>query len=345
MKMKKFLQSICCVALLASCEQGGNDVNMRVGAEIAFNAESVTRSEITQEDIDGGKATVKVYATKDGSVFYDNKEIKRESTGKWYVNVNQKDTWVEGSKYSFYGYAYNTTDGLTVDDSGKQITVNQPTTYDELKMVDYLLSYKFDVADGEMQPIVQLQLEHAMALVEVYVVRGNLFDAKLTNLTFENIHSSASLKCTTHARANEEKSNVWEVSFPTTSNGNTKYTIQSEAGIEIGDTREGTAAKMKIMCIPQQLTANTKLTVEYVVNEKMTTDGADRWVPHTETFKLFEYDPVSYEPGHRIVYTATIDSGVNLQGVIAKWNDVDYIEGTILPEIPTGDENSSDEQN
>ena len=124
------------------------DVIRLFDAEIAFNAESVTRSEITQEDIDGSKATVKVYATKDGSVFYDSKEIKRQSTGKWYVNVNQKDTWVDGSDYSFYGYAYNTTDGLTVDDSGKQITVNQPTTYDELKMVDYLLSYKFDVADG-----------------------------------------------------------------------------------------------------------------------------------------------------------------------------------------------------
>ena len=42
---------------------------------------------------------------------------------------------------------------------------------------------------------------------------------------------------------------------------------------------------------------------------------------------------MNYQSGHRIVYTATIDSGVNLQGAIAEWNDVDYIEGTILPEI------------
>lgn len=38
------------------------DVIRLFDAEIAFNAESVTRSEITQEDIDGSKATVKVYA-------------------------------------------------------------------------------------------------------------------------------------------------------------------------------------------------------------------------------------------------------------------------------------------
>ena len=87
------------------------------------------------------------------------------------------------------------------------------------------------------------------------------------------------------------------------------------------------------MCIPQQLTSNTRLTITYRVNEKITTDSADNWVRHTESFQLYKYDPISYKPGHRIVYTATIDSGVNLQGVIAEWKDVDYIEGTILPEI------------
>ena len=90
---------------------------------------------------------------------------------------------------------------------------------------------------------------------------------------------------------------------------------------------------MKIMCIPQQLTPNTKLTVVYTVNEKISTESADNWVQHTETFQLFNYSPINYQSGHRIVYTATIDSGVNLQGTIAKWKDVDYIEGTILPEI------------
>lgn len=330
MKMKRFLQLIWCVALLAACEQGGDNHNTESLSEIAFSTKNVVRSVITQEDIDSAGATVKVYATRNGNPLYNNVEIEREDTGKWYPKTG-KDSWSSGDGYSFYGYAYNTTEGLTINENGTSIVVNQPTSYDEAKMVDYLLSYKFDVADGRMQPIVQLQLEHAMALVEVYVVRGNLFDAKLESLTLENIYSSGSLKCTTHAKANEDKTNIWEISL--SGNGTTKYTVKSDSGIEIGDTHETTEATMKIMCIPQQLTPNTKLTVVYTVNEKISTESADNWVQHTETFQLFNYSPINYQSGHRIVYTATIDSGVNLQGTIAKWKDVDYIEGTILPEI------------
>ena len=330
MKMKKFLLLIWCVALFAACEQGGNSVDIESRSTIAFNTKSVVRSAIAQSDIDGGGATVKVYATRSGSVLYNNTQITRENTGKWYPTTG-KTTWTSGSNYSFYGYAYNATEGLTISDNGLSINVTQPTSYDEAKMVDYLLSYKFQVADGAMMPIVPLQLEHAMAMVEIYVVCGNLFDAQLTKLSFENIYSKGSLKCTTHSIVNEDTPNVWEITL--TGNGTTKYTLQPNPAIEIGDTREDTAAKMKILCIPQQLTSNTKLTVEYKVNEKITADSADNWVTHTETFQLFKYNPMNYQSGHRIIYTATIDSGVNLQGAIAAWNDVDYIEGTILPEI------------
>ena len=328
--MKKFLLLMWCVALFAACEQGGNNVDIELNSAIAFNTERVVRSAISQDDIDNDRTTVKVYATRNGSELYNNVEIERENTGKWYPTTG-KTTWVSNNSYSFYGYAYNATEGLDINDNGTSIKVTQPTSYNEAKMVDYLLSYKFQVADGAMMPIVQLQLEHAMAMVEIYVVCGNLFDAKLKRLSFENIYSSGSLKCTTHAIVNEGVPNVWEITL--TGNGTTKYTLEPNPAIEIGDTREDTAAKMKILCIPQQLTANTKLTIDYKVNEKLTSDSADNWVSHTETFQLFKYNPMNYQSGHRIIYTATIDSGVNLQGAIAEWNDVDYIEGTILPEI------------
>lgn len=331
--MKRFLQLICCVLLFVACENEGDNLNTGLGSEIAFDAENVEsgRSVITQDDIDNDRTTIKVYAKQNGSkVLYDNVEIEREATGKWYP-TSGKTEWQSGQSYSFYGYAYNTTSGLTISENGAQIVVNQPTTYDESKMVDYLLSYRFMVADGAMKPIVQLQLEHAMALVEVYVVRGNLFDARLKRLRFENIYSSGSLKCTTHAVANEGMTNVWEIVL--SGNGNTTYELNPSNPVVIGDTRDNTEAKMRILCIPQQLTANAKLTVVYEVNEKVTTDSEDNWVEHSESFQLFKYAPVDYQSGHRILYTATIDSGVNLQAAIAEWKDVDYIEGTILPEI------------
>jgi hypothetical protein len=187
------------------------------------------------------------------------------------------------------------------------------------------------VADGAMKPIVQLSLEHAVSLVEIYVVRGNMFEARLTKITFENVYTQGSMKCTAQAVANSGNKNVWEVS-PSGSN-EVVYTYAPSTPVVIGDERENTMARMAIMCIPQQLTANTKLTIEYEVNEKVTPESADNYVLHTETFQLYNYQPINYKSGHRIVYTATVDSGVNLVGTIAEWKDEDYIEGTVLPEI------------
>ena len=158
-----------------------------------------------------------------------------------------------------------------------------------------------------------------------------MFDARLTKITFENIYSSASMKCAAQALANSGEKNVWEVTL--SGSNNTSYTFAPTATTVIGDTRENTEAKMTLMCVPQQLTANTKLVIEYEINEKVNPESPDNFVAHREEFLLYNYKPYNYESGHRIVYTATIDSGVNLEGVVSEWKDVDYIEGTVLPEI------------
>ena len=318
--------------LLVGCSR--ND-GMMVGStkEILFAAKHISRGALNQTDIDNGVGTVLVCGVQNNSTkIFNNVAISREAaTGKWFSST--KRNWVEGSNYSFHGYAYNTLNGLTIDSSkdGLEFSVQQPTTYNEEAMIDYLLSYSFKVADGAMKPIVQLYLEHAMSLVEIYVVRGNMFDARLTKMTFENIYTQGSMKCTAQAVANSGNKNVWEVS-PSGSN-DVDYTYEPTTPVVIGDERDNTEARMAIMCLPQQLTANTKLTIEYEVNEKVITDGPDNFVLHKEEFQLYNYQPVNYQSGHRIVYTATVDSGVNLEGVVSEWQDVDYIEGTVLPEI------------
>ena len=318
--------------LLVGCSR--ND-DMMVGStkEIVFAAKHISRGALNQTDIDNGVGTVLVCGVQNNSTkIFNNVAISREAaTGKWFSST--KRNWVEGSNYSFHGYAYNTLNGLTIDSSkdGLEFSVQQPTTYNEEAMIDYLLSYSFKVADGAMKPIVQLYLEHAMSLVEIYVVRGNMFDARLTKMTFENIYTQGSMKCTAQAVANSGNKNVWEVS-PSGSN-DVVYTYEPTTPVVIGDERDNTEARMAIMCLPQQLTANTKLTIEYEVNEKVITDGPDNFVLHKEEFQLYNYQPVNYQSGHRIVYTATVDSGVNLEGVVSEWQDVDYIEGTVLPEI------------
>ena len=115
--------------------------------------------------------------------------------------------------------------------------------------------------------------------------------------------------------------------------------------ITIGTSREDTNAKMSILCLPQQLTASTELEIRYQVNEKYSSSSPDRWVDHTETFQLYNYNPMNYQPGHRVIYTVTVDSGVNLEGTVTAWKDVDYIEGTVLPSIPSGDDNNDNNEN
>ena len=317
------------ILLFAGCTE--SDVMLIASSEIAFNAEHIQRGAMTQEDIDNSR--VYVYGVQNNTNrIYNNAPITRDAaTGKWFPST--KRNWTEGSSYSFYGYAYNTSNGLTLvsGKDGLEIEVQQPSTYNEEAMIDYLLSYTYKVADGAMKPVVQLHLEHAMSLVEIYVVRGNMFDARLTKMAFENIYSAASMKCTAQAIVNSGEKNKWQTT-PSGSN-NTVYAFEPTSITTIGDERENTEAVMKIMCVPQQITANTKLTIEYEINEKVTAESADNWVLHKEEFYLFNYNPVNYQPGHRIIYTATIDSGVNLVGVVKDWIDVDYIEGTVLPEI------------
>lgn len=330
--MKRALYILCAVVLLASCSKDG-DISVGPAAEITFNTRQVTRGVLDQSDIDSGVGKVFVCGVQNNATkIFNNVAITRDAaTGKWFSAT--KRNWVEGSNYSFYAYAYNTLNGLTITSGkdGLEFAVQQPTTYDEEAMIDYLLSYSFKVADGAMKPIVQLYLEHAMSLVEVYVVRGNMFDARLTKMTFENIYTQGSMKCTAQAVAHSGSKNVWEVS--PSGSADVVYTYEPATPVVIGDERENTEARMAIMCLPQQITANTKLTVEYEVNEKVTPESPDNFVLHKEEFQLYNYQPVYYRSGHRIIYTATVDSGVNLEGVVAEWQDVDYIEGTVLPEI------------
>jgi hypothetical protein len=332
-EMKRAIYIALTAILLAGCGEWNGDMPIGKSDEIVFNAKHVMRGALNQTDIDNGTGKVYVCGVQNNSSkIFNNVAITRDATtGKWFSST--KRNWVEGSSYSFHAYAYSTLNGLTIDSSkdGLEISVQQPTSYNESAMIDYLLSYSFKVADGAMKPIVQLYLEHAMSLVEIYVVRGNMFDARLTKMTFENIYTQGSMKCTAQAVANSGNKNVWEIS-PSGSN-DVVYTYEPATPVVIGDERETTEAKMAIMCLPQQLTANSKLTIEYEVNEKVTPESPDNFVLHRETFQLYNYQPMNYKSGHRIVYTATVDSGVNLVGSVAEWKDVDYIEGTVLPEI------------
>ena len=335
--MKKFLYILFAVALFG-CEQYEH---IGYGGEIEFSAGIVSRGVVSQSNItDTNNCLVQLFATNNNTAItnLNDKALTRDNTtGKWFTTNNNRPQWSTGS-YAFHAYARSpkTGNGLTISNNGLNITVSQPSTYDASEMIDYLLSYSFKTSRTDAnspKPLVQLKLEHAMAAVDIYVIKGNNFGARLTSITYRNIYTQGSMKCTAQATANSGERNVWEVQPSGNNNASYTFTPASNANT-IATSRDETQAKMSILCLPQQLTASTELVINYQINEKNSGDTNDNWVSHSESFKLYNYNPMNYQPGHRVIYTVTVDSGVNLEGTITAWKDVDYIEGTILPVIP-----------
>ena len=132
--MRAFHILLIAALLMGGCQS--YEIEVAPSNEIAFDAQQITRGAMTQEDIN--RSSVYIYGVQNNTTkIYNNAAITRDAaTGKWFPS--SKRSWVEGSSYSFYGYAYNTTNGLTLvsGKDGLEIEVRQPTTYNEAAMID-----------------------------------------------------------------------------------------------------------------------------------------------------------------------------------------------------------------
>ncbi len=315
------------------------DVSTRVGAD--------------QEGVDGGTVPVFVTGRKDNQNFYPistsatgERIVENDATAKWLPqNANNVRQWEAASNYVFNGYAYHPSSatssggGLTISSKGLQIVVQQPTSYQPEKMVDYLYSRTFTTS-GAARPLVQLDLEHAMSLVEIRIVKHESIEsAYLKSLTIDNLFTQATMNCTPTPYG-DANPNSWKIALSGTND--TDYSI--EGGDPTDDTPatphlpmvnrgEDGQVMMNILAVPQQLSAANTIRVSYWVNERYSATSPDNYVLHEATFVLNNYTPYVWAPGHRIVYTLEVDTGIHLQGVIKPWVEVDYIEGTVLPNI------------
>lgn len=312
---------------------------------------SSTRALIDQDAIDAGGVPVFVHGIMNGSTrLYpvssssQGEQLTQETTtAKWLPNNenNYKD-WVAGNNYSFTSYAYTpstaTSSMLDIEGYGKRVTINQPSTYDHNLMVDYMLSHTFTVADGRMRPVVELDLEHAMTLVEVRVVKHeSIAEAYIESVEMSGFFRGATMNCTAPANYNSGNTNKWTVDL--LGNPDTVYSIE---GGEPTDEANRLPMKLRneegcvtlyFLAIPQQMEKNHTLSVSFWVNERFDEGSEDNFVRHEATFQLYNYTPIVWSPAHRVVYTLEVDTGIRLLGTIAPWVDVDYIEGTVLPEI------------
>lgn len=315
-----------CIALAAACSKIEKNelpyITFGVSG-IDSNLNTDTKALITNETFTSNN--VYVYGVRNNTIPIYNGTIitKDQSSNNWKASGDQIK-WLQSSSYSFHGYTCSPASlandaSYNISNSGLKISVSQPSTYSEQDMVDYMLSHSYKVADGTNYHVVMLYMQHAMACVDI-VVKKEMPEhvITLTGITLSKIFRSATMQCESQAIANSGENNVWTTSLSGVND--LSYNKNS-----FGEVQGNVLGKMSILAVPQQLYREATLSVVYSVNENGTP------VNYTQEFKLFNYVPYVWESGHRITYTLTINTGVQLMADISDWKDAGYTEGIILP--------------
>ena len=256
--------------------------------------------------------------------------------------------------YQFYGYAYSgnaelgTNLVISNEASGRQFTVQQPVSaawsapgnqsgvVDGSGTIDYLLSYLVDVPPSPSgnYPLVKLQLEHAMAKVEVDVQIARAMLGKINNvsLKFSGVKSAAKMLCLQPKMDVDSGSNSWIVTLDQNAPDAT-YTVNDVvcSEVNLADGEGLISTDMSFLAVP---VANVdmdayKLSLSYYdIQAPLTGDPTYEY-----EFKLKDFSPKGWVSGHKVRYVLTIDDSIHLSGSIVDYVDVDYLEGVMLPDI------------
>lgn len=267
-------------------------------------------------------------------------EVPHYGNGVW-----RKDglTW-ENSEYVLYAYVQSAGTGsgtnLTISGNGQTVRITQPAAYsdDAGAWADYLLSYRI-AADGADRPLVQLELERVTAAVELYVSfqSSTAHAARVTGITFSGVKYEGTMTLSRHATPSDQPMedtgmrNVWGCQ-PT--GAVTNYTHEAVpitvTGFNGTDDQkyDEKYRVMRFLTIPQNLTSDNTLQIYYEVQQ--TENGG--WETYSATFDLSQFAPGEWTIGHKTRYRLNIDTSVQLEGIVEKWNTTSYIEGTFLPD-------------
>lgn len=261
--------------------------------------------------------------------------------------------WEADREYEFYGYILSdgTGDGSSVElwgnykgNKGHSINIYQPSSYvhDDEAWSDYLLSYRV-AANGSKKEIVRLEMERITCGVELYISTPEGAEAVVESIEFTNVTRSARYTIAEHAVFDQNASGIrnrWvyqsigqnaEVDYERTSiiqaNGSGGISVAKKAD---EDSRfDSKFRMMRFLTVPQDV-AGKVLTVIYRVKEG-TSDNKYEWTQYNATFNLAAASVSRWEVGRKTRYYISIDTAMELDGVISEWTDIDYVEGTFLP--------------
>ena len=256
--------------------------------------------------------------------------------------------WEDNFYYRFYGFAYSSntnTSGngsiaITNNTYGRQFTVTQPESGDGTNTVDYLLSYLVNLNPNTF-PLVPIHLEHAMARVDVDVQianamynkddGGNITDCHVQDISvsIEGIRRKATMLCLQPKLYGEQGSHTWYISF----DDSESRAIYTSSNIDnsinnLEGTENGISPDMSFIAVPvtNDEMEDYILTLKYKGNLSNT--------DYKYEFPLKDFSPLGWLNGHKVKYVLTIDNSIHLTGKILDYEDVDYIEAVIVPDVP-----------
>ena len=370
--MKRFIYIIVCLLAVACHKEplsrGTEDC---IEFSVITPDVTVTKAEVTSTGVDNNTDKVYVYGSisngTTSTALFSAPGVSKLTHDKKIWKPAETKNWNDQSYYEFYGYAYNQRANvvstlnnndnngqlkIVASDYGRHINIYQPTSVtwaqssgiDQSGTIDYLLSYKVTVTPTTVHPLVPLQLEHAMAKVEIDVkIAESMYSTEqcyVGDLAIEvsNIIGSADLVCLTPKQYGAAGTNSWERELDASRSCTYKVT-----GITTGEDNkdESTATPkdpdMSFMAIPVDKAEMSayKLKVTY------TSSASGQSTQYEKEFNLADFTPKGWVSGHRVKYVLTVDNSIHLTGTILDFEEVDYIEGTILPDIIEGTGNST----
>lgn len=361
--MKRILYIIMILAVL-SCDKEGRPG--RAGKVMEFSVITPdmvsTRAEVQEADLITSKLFI--YGEKSQGAASENLVdapgadlVYNEDTKVWnpkvwvyknYAYTEADLEWEDDSYYRFYGFAHssnanqagNGSISITNDTYGRQFTVTQPADGDGTTTVDYLLSYLVNVNPNTF-PLVPVQLEHAMARVDVDVQianamynkddGGNITDCHVQDISvsIKGVRRKATMLCLQPKLYGEQGSHTWYISFDDTESRAIYTSSNIDNSINNLEGKEnGISPDMSFIAVP---VTNDEMA-DYILTLKYKGKLSD--TDYTYEFPLKDFSPLGWMNGHKVKYLLTIDNSIHLTGKILDYEDVDYIEAVIVPDVP-----------